>query len=217
MFKTVSATALLAVLAAPALAQPVVSKGQFFGTTQYTATIDPSGTCAGLGVTPGKTTVSEATVGGLGKAWTSTIANPGDGTTSVPYAVTWINCSFPKLPPATAFTASSIGGVAGPAVTIYTAVYPVPKKKATVAQETTTCEAPSTTAGLNGAAQYTLVSGNGVDSNGQTQSNEVQVIPLNAGGLDSGFKITTTNTQLNVLGNLVCYLSTDALYLDSAN
>jgi hypothetical protein len=209
MFKTVSATALLAVLAAPALAQPVVLKGQYFGTTQYTATIDPSGTCAGLGVTPGVTTVSEATVGGLGKAWTSTIANPGDGTSSVPYGVNWINCSFPKLPKATAFTASSIGGVAGPAVTIYTDL--------PAGQQTTTCEAPSTTAGLNGAAQYTLVSGNGVDSNGQTQSNEVTVIPTNGAGVDYGFKLTTTNTQLNVLGNLVCYLSTDALYLDSAN
>src|ERR1700677_863265 len=129
MFKTLSATAMLAVMAAPALAQPVVLKGQYAGVTQYTATIDPSGTCAGLGVTPGKVTTSEATVGGLGKAWTSTIANPGDGTTSVPYAVNWINCSFPKLPAASAFTSSSIGGVTGAPETIWTAFSPPPKPK----------------------------------------------------------------------------------------
>jgi hypothetical protein len=184
-----------------------VLKGQYAGTTQYTATIDPSGTCAGLGVTPGEVTTSEATVGGLGKAWTSTIASPGAGTVAVPYDVTWINCSFPKLPKATLFTASSIGGVTGPAETIYT---DLPK-----GQETTNCAAPSTTAGLNGLANYSLVSGNGVDSNGQTQTNEVTVIPTNGTGVDYGFKVTTTNTQLNVLGNLVCYISTDALYLNT--
>jgi hypothetical protein len=207
MFKTASAAAAVALFAAPALAAPVVAADQYLGTTQYTATIDPSGTCAGLGVTPGKTTNSIATIKGLGVAWTSTIANPGAGTSAVPYGVTWINCSFPALPAATAFTASSIGGVAGPAVTIYT--------DSPTGQQTTTCEAPSTTAGLNGAAQYTLVSGNGVDSNGQTQTNEVTVIPTNGTGKDDGFKITTGNTQLNVLGSLVCYLSTDALYVNS--
>jgi hypothetical protein len=207
MFKTASAAAAVALFAAPALAAPVVNVGQFAGTTQYTATIDPSGTCAGLGVVPGKVTGSVATVGGLGKAFTSTIASPGAGTVAVPYGVTWINCAFPALPAATAFTASSIGGVTGPAETIYTDL--------PAGQQTTSCFAPSTTAGLNGAANYTLVSGNGVDSNGQTQTNEVTVIPTNGTGKDSGFKLTTGNTQLNVLGSLVCYLSTDALYLDT--
>ena len=206
MFKTASAAAVVALVAAPALAQTVIAD-QYAGTTQYTATIDPSGTCAGLGVVPGKVTSSVATVGGLGKAWTSTIANPGAGTMAVPYAVTWINCAFPALPAASAFTATSIGGATGPAETIYT--------DSPAGQQTTNCFAPSTTAGLNGAANYSLVSGNGVDSNGQTQTNSVSVIPVNGTGKDYGFKITTGNTQLNVLGSLVCYLSTDALYVDT--
>src|SRR5277367_6326881 len=116
MFKTASAAAAAALFAVPAFASgPVVNAGQYAGTTQYTATIDPSGMCAGLGVTPGKITSSVATIGGLGNAWTSTIANPGAGTSAVPYAVTWINCAFPALPAASAFTASSIGGVTGAA------------------------------------------------------------------------------------------------------
>jgi len=207
MFKTASAAAVAALFAAPALAAPVVNVGQYAGTTQYTATIDPSGTCAGLGVTPGKLTGSVATVAGLGKAWTSTIASPGAGTTAVPYGVTWINCAFPALPAATAFTASSIGGVTGAADTIYT--------DSPAGQQTTSCVAPSTQAGLNGAANYTLVSGNGNDANGTPQTNLVTVIPANGTGKDSGFKLTTGNTQLNVAGNLVCYLSTDALYVDT--
>src|SRR5271168_558067 len=116
MFKTASAAAVVALVAAPAMAQ-VVAAGQYSGTTQYTATIDPSGTCAGLGVTPGKVTGSVATIGGLGKAWTSTIAQTGAGTSAVPYGTNWINCAFPALPAATAFTANSIGGVTGPAET----------------------------------------------------------------------------------------------------
>jgi hypothetical protein len=215
MFKTLSAAAMVAAIAAPALAQPVVLKGQYVGTTQYTATIDPSGTCAGLGVVPGLTTTSVATVGGLGKAFTSTIANPGSGSSGNPYQVAWINCSFPKLPPATAFVASSIGGVTGAAETIYTAVYPVPKKKAKDAQTTTSCAAPSTQAGLNGLANYTLVSGNGTDANGTPQTLTTTVIPTNGTGVDYGWKLTSTNSQLNVAGTLVCYLSTDALYLNA--
>jgi hypothetical protein len=209
MFKTLSAAALVAVVSASALAQPVVLKGQYAGTTQYTATIDPSGTCAGLGVTPGEVTTSGATVGGLGKAWTSTIASPGAGTTSVPYGVTWINCAFPKLPKAAQFASSSIGGVTGPAETIWT--------NSPTGQQTTNCAAPSTQAGLNGLANYSLVSGNGTDSNGTPQTNLVTVIPTNGTGVDYGFRVTTTNTQLNVAGNLVCYISTDALYLNTTD
>ncbi len=208
MIKTASAAAAVALFAAPAMAQPAVPAGQFAGTTQYTATIDPSGTCAGLGVVPGKVSSSVATVGGLGKAWTSTIANTsGAGTGASPYTTAWINCAFPALPAAAAFTASSIGGVTGTAETIYTST--------PAGQQTTACIAPSTQAGLNGAANYTLVSGNGTDANGTPQTNTVTVIPANGTGKDSGFKLTTTNTQLNVGKQLVCYLSTDALYLDT--
>jgi len=105
MFKTASAAAAVALFAAPAMAQ-VVKAAQYAGTTQYTATIDPSGACAGVGVIPGKVTSSVATVAGLGKAWTSTIASAGAGTTAVPYGISWINCSFAALPAASAFTAS---------------------------------------------------------------------------------------------------------------
>jgi hypothetical protein len=215
MFKSLSAAAMVAAFAAPALAQPVVVAGQYIGTTQYTGTIDPSGTCSGLGVVPGLTTSSVATVGGLGKAFTSTIANPGNGSSANPYQIDFINCAFPKLPPASAFVASSIGGATGPAETIYTAVYPVPKGKAQVAQTTTNCAAASTQAGLNGLANYALISGNGTDVNGTPQTLTTTVIPVNPTGLDYGWKLTSTNSQLNVGGTLVCYLSTDAVYLST--
>ncbi|MEJ0049122.1 MAG: hypothetical protein WDN04_25675 [Rhodospirillales bacterium] len=129
----------------------------------------------------------------------------------------WINCSFPKLPKATAFTASSIGGVTGAAVTIYTAPTPTPTKKDPNPQGITNCAAPSTQPGLNGLANYSLVSGNGTDANGTPQTSIVTVIPTNGTGTDYGWKLTTTNTQLVVGTSLLCYISTDSLYLNTVN
>ena len=189
MFRTASAFAVAALLCAPAMAQ-TLTPGQYRGVTQYTGLIDPEGLCGGVaGLAVGQLTTTIATVAGLGSTWTSTIAN-ANPTPSTPYGVGWINCSFAAMPTVSSFSPVSVG-----TATEYVATPATP--------QTTSCFASNGT-------PYQLGSSN-VTSNGESQTNTMTILPTN--GLDSGFKVTTTNTTVTVNSNVLCFLSTDALYL----
>jgi hypothetical protein len=202
MFKTVSLAALAAMMATAAFAaeptkapKPKLTGGQFVGATQYTGLIDPNGLCAGVaGLAVGQNTSSVATVAGLGKTWTSTIAN-ANPTPNSPYGLGWINCQFPALPAATAFTATTIGSetefVAAPTDI-----------------ETTNCLASTGTA-------YTLTSSNSTGG-AEPQTLTITILPVNGTGKDYGYRLTSTNSGLAVNGTTVCFLSTDAVYLNAS-
>ncbi len=192
MFRTASAFAVVALLCAPAMAQTVTA-GQYKGVTQYTGLLDPSGTCASLaGLAAGQITNAVATVGGLGLKWESSLANSNPSPTAQ-YGEGWINCQFAAMPAASAFKATTIGGQ-----TEYVAT--------PTGTQTTTCLASN-------GVPYTLGSSNSTLANGTVQTNSETILPANGTGVDSGFKITSTNTSVTVGTNTLCYLSTDALYL----
>jgi hypothetical protein len=202
MFKTVSTAAIAALIATSALAAAppkttgaVVKGGQYVGATQYTGLIDPDGLCAGVaGLAVGQNTSSVASITGLGATWTSTIAN-ANPTPSAPYGVGWINCQFPALPAASAFVATTIG-----TATEYVAT--------PTDVETTSCLASNGT-------PYTLTSSN-TTVGGEAQTLTVTVLPVNTGGKDYGFRLTSGNSALSVNGNTICFLSTDAVYLNGS-
>jgi hypothetical protein len=202
MFKTISTAAIVALLATSAFAatpskapKPKLTAGQYVGATQYTGLIDPEGLCAGVaGLAPGQNTSSVARVGGLGATRTSTIAN-ANPTPSAPYGVGWIECQFPALPAATAFTATTIG--------TETEFVATPTDV-----ETSSCLASNGT-------PYTLTSANST-SGAEPQTLTVTVLPVNGTGKDYGFRLTSGNSALAVNGNTICYLSTDAVYLNAS-
>jgi hypothetical protein len=169
-----------------------VTPGQYRGVTQYTGLIDPEGLCGGVaGLAVGQLTTTVATVAGLGITWTSTIAN-ANPTPSTPYGVGWINCAFAALPNTGDFSPVSVG-----TATEYVATPTAP--------QTTSCFASN-------GVPYQLGSSNGT-ANGEPQTNTITILPTNGTGLDSGFRVTTTNTTVTVNNNVLCFLSTDALYL----
>jgi hypothetical protein len=171
-----------------ALAQTLTA-GQYYGVTQYTGLDDPSGICgSSAGLAVGQLTTSISTVGGLDKGNASTIASPGSASAPTGYGVQWINCEFPKLPAASAFTQQSDGSYTDSPTT----------------KQTTTCSAE------NGVT-YTLTSSNG-SSGGVTQTDTITIIPPLKGSKNSSFKLTSGNTAVAVGGTVLCYLSTDALY-----
>ena len=210
MFKIVSTAAIAALLSTSAMATTVKIPpfkflgGQFVGATQYTGLIDPDSLCAnvaGLGI--GQNTSSVATVPGLGLPWTQTIANSNPLPSSA-YGVSWINCSFAALPLATAFTGTNITPTAATPTYLYTS--------SPTAAQTTSCLASTGVA-------YTLISGNDTINYGGSSIPQTLVIsglPANGAGKDFGFKVTSTNSALAVGGNTVCFLSTDAVYLNSS-
>jgi hypothetical protein len=199
MFKIVTTAAVAALLTTSAMAKAPVAKltaGQFVGVTQYTGLVDPSGLCgSAAGLAVGQLTYSVATVGALGTAWTSTIANPNNAPGT--YGVGWINCQFPALPLASAFVATPIGAetefVATPA-----------------GAQNATC-----TASVGGTV-YVLGSGNGTLSNGLVQTNTITILPVNGTGKDSSFRQTTTNSSVTIGTNTLCYLSTDGVYSNAS-
>ena len=197
MFKIVTTAAVAALLTTSAMAKAPVAKltaGQFVGVTQYTGLVDPSGLCgSAAGLAVGQLTYSVATVGALGTAWTSTIANPNNAPGT--YGVGWINCQFPALPAASAFVATTIG-----TATEYVAT--------PTDVETTSCLASNGT-------PYTLTSSN-TTVGGEAQTLTVTVLPVNTGGKDYGFRLTSGNSALSVNGNTICFLSTDAVYLNGS-
>ncbi len=209
MFKIVSTAAIAALFASTAMAKAPPFKilgGQYIATTQYTALIDSSGLCGPVaGLAAGQVTTAVATFTALGDTWTETIANAnGAGTSSSPYGVGWVNCQFPALPAASAFTATAVTG-SNPVIYTYTA------KPSGL--NVSSCVASTGTA-------YTLTSQNGSNSDfgsPVTQTLTYFGLPSNKGtGLaanDSGFKVTTTNSELAVGGNPFCYLSIDSLFL----
>jgi hypothetical protein len=192
MFRTATAAAVAALLCAPAMAQTVTA-GQYKGATQYTGLVDPSGLCGSLaGLVVGQLTTAEASVPGLGLAWTTTITNTNPSPTAA-YGAGWINCSYAALPAATAFTATAVGSE-----TEYVAT--------PTGSQATNCFA-------NNGTPYVLGSGNGTLGNGLVQTLTITILPANGTGLDSGFKITSTNSSVTVGTNTLCFLSTDSLYL----
>jgi hypothetical protein len=206
MFKLASTAAMAALITSSALtsafaAGAVLKGGQFSGVTQYTNLVDPAGLCASqAGLATGQLTSAVATVKGLGTAWTETIANSNPSPTSQ-YGVSWINCSFPALPAATSFVKTQVG-TSTPAVYEYVSSPTTP--------QVTSCLASTGTA-------YTLTAGNDTLPNGLAQTVAITVIPVNTGGLDYGFKLTSTNSALSVAPyGTICYLSTDALYLNTS-
>jgi hypothetical protein len=197
MFKYASAAAVAAgLMATTALAQPVVPKGQYHALQQYTALFDPAGICGQLGLAAGQIGNQQATIGGLGKAYTGVIsATTGAGTTASPYGVTTIGCSFPALPKAAAFTSNGDGS--------YTA------KPGGPDTQNSTCTATQGT--------FTLSAGNGVDKyTGQAQTLTVTVLADPAGNTDYAWRQTATNSALLSGTNYICSLSTDAVYVDTA-
>ena len=183
MFKTGAlAASMAALLSTSCLAAAVVTPGQYSSVTQYTGLIDPNGICAGL--TPvGDVTSGEATVKGLGKPFVQTIANPA---TASPYSVGYIQCSYPSLPAAGAFTATSNGG--------YTNAPKTP--------QVTTCSAST-------GITYTLTSSNNSMAT-PPSSLTINVLPVN--GTLSSFQQTAGYSTVAVGGTTVCYLSTDSLF-----
>ena len=139
---------------------------------------------------------AQATIGGLGKAYTGVIsATTGAGTTASPYGVTTIGCSFPALPKAAAFTSNGDGS--------YTA------KPGGPDTQNSTCTATQGT--------FTLSAGNGVDKyTGQAQTLTVTVLADPAGNTDYAWRQTATNSALLSGTNYICSLSTDAVYVDTA-
>ena len=204
MFRIATAVAVAALTCAPAMAQTLTA-GQYKGVLQYTGLIDPDSICGPeAGLAAGQVTTGVATVAGLGAAWTTSSANQNPTSTlAVSYGTGWINCQYPALPAASAFTASTVG-----TATQYTA---------SPGAQVTSCVASN-------GIEYTLSSSNGSFSfGGQNipQSSSVTILPVNTStagtavttSLDSGFKITTTNTAVTVGKYTLCLLSTDALYL----
>jgi hypothetical protein len=170
-----------------------VTAGQYKGVTQYTGLVDPSGLCGSLaGLAAGQLTTGEASVPGLGLAWTTTITNTNPSPTAT-YGAGWINCQYAALPAASAFTATTLG-----AVTEYVA---------------TPTGAQATNCFANNGTPYVLGSSNSTLTNGIVQTLTITILPTNGTGIDSGFKITSGNSSVTVGTNTLCYLSTDSLYL----
>jgi hypothetical protein len=227
MFKIVTTAAIAALMTTTAMAATKIPAlkfvgGQFAGTSQYTGLIDPLGLCAGLaGLTVGQNTSTVATIAGLSTAtvsntWTQTIANPNPSPTSQ-YGVSWVNCQFAALPQATQFIGVNIGTSAAP---VYKYTWsPAPSAPAQV----TSC------LGSNGygytvtssTAQVTTTFTNPLNSS-QTATETAQqnlvitALPVNGKGADYGLQVTSTNSVLNALGENICYLSTDSLYLNTS-
>ena len=201
MFKIVTTVAIATLMTSSAFAAGVkLTGGQFVGVTQYTALLDPSSICKNLaGLAAGQLTDSVATVAGLGKTWTSTIANTNPVPGS-PAGTGWINCQFPALPAATSFVAQTIGTAPATAVQYVATPSDV---------EATNCFASN-------GVPYTLSSSNSTLTNGTVQTNTITVLPVNGTGKDYGYRLTTTNTSVAVGGNVLCYLSTDAVYANAS-
>ena len=217
MFKIVSTAAIAALFATSAMAVTKIpafkfTGGQFVGSTQYTNLVDPNNFCAGVaGLAVGQVTSSVATIAALGDAWTETIANSNPSPTST-YGVTWINCSFAALPAATTFVGTNIGTTAAP-VYLYTST--------PTASQTTSClasngDAYTLTSG-NGSITTTLFNGGAGTTETETQSLTITGLPVNGTGKDYGFRLTSNNSVLAVAPyGPICFLSTDAVYLNSS-
>ena len=192
MFKSAAAAAAITlIVSGAAMAQPVLTKGQFLGVSQYTGLYDPAQICASLGLSAGQTNSVVATVGGLGKTWSTVIANTGNGTNASPYGVSPITCTYPALPSAKdkAWTKNADGSYSN----------------APSSAQSVTCTSNKGT--------FTLTSSN--TSGSLPTTNVITVINNGAGNLDSGFSVNTTNTALAAGNTTLCYLSTSALYLNT--
>ncbi len=197
MLRIIAAAALTLFASASALAAgPTLIGGQYIGRTIITEVIDPAGICAGaLGLVTGNITESVATVTALGAVWTGTTTGyPVSGQPSGLYWG-WSNAKFPALPAATSFTAQLVGTL--------TEYVDLPAGTLT------------TTVNLSTGTQEVLTDENGTDANGIVQSYTITILPTNVPGKDSGFRVTTVNTELSVSGSDICYVSMDSIYLNT--
>ena len=197
MFKTMAAAAAVTILLAPtAFAVAPIAKltaGQYQTVTQYTASDCPASL-----ITVGAVTQGEATVGLLGTPIERQTASPAS---AAPYAVNTISCDQPNTPLPGDFTAL---------------FYMVGKRVVYTKEFIDNPVAPQTTACLstaNGGVGYTLVSGNQTLPDSTVQTLLVDIQPPAA--TMSAFKITTTNSDLQLAGNHICYISVDTLYMRS--
>jgi hypothetical protein len=197
MFKIIAAAALTLYASASAFAAaPTLIAGQYIGRTIITEVIDPAGLCASdLGLVTGNIPESVATVTALGAVWTSTTTGyPVSGQPSGLYWG-WSNAQFPALPAATSFTAQLVGTL--------TEYVDLPAGTLT------------TTVNSSTGTQAVLTDENGTDATGVVQSYTITILPTNVPGKDSGFRVTTVNTEVSVSGNVICFVSMDSIYLNT--
>jgi hypothetical protein len=196
MFKVASATAVaVGLLSTTAALAQVLPAGQYYAVQQYTNLFDPVGICGSLGLATGQTGQQEATVAGLGKAYTGVIlSTTGTGTTANPYGVTTIGCTFPALPSASAFTKNADGS--------YTAT------PAGADTQVSTCASSKGT--------FTLNSGNGTDTyTGLQQTLSITILADPAKSKDYAWRQTATTSALLSGTSYICSLSTDAVFVNT--